>query len=267
MSGSLPTDESAAAGAAAPFAIITGMHRSNTSLLARVLNHAGLAVGDQLIGANEFNPYGHYEDDPIARWHKEVLARRGLGWRVLTDPRIRVDPEEFQGAVRYVEARRARASGPWGFKVPHAVLALDAWARFPEARFAFIFRHPREVIGSLLRRAGIQLYYKPYYPGQAMRTYVVYNRLIRDFRRAHPARSYLIDNRDLLVDPAGVVAHLSERLGLGALSLREGGLVDRGLTGRTHGGLPELVAAGLSRARAPKVVYRELVALSDSAGR
>ena len=58
--------------------VVAGFHRSGTSLVTEILSRAGLFVGDDLIGANPSNPYGHFEDREVVRLHDRLLADVGL---------------------------------------------------------------------------------------------------------------------------------------------------------------------------------------------
>ena len=41
--------------------VVTGMHRSGTSMLAQMVDHLGVAMGERLYGATVNNLHGHYE--------------------------------------------------------------------------------------------------------------------------------------------------------------------------------------------------------------
>ena len=43
-------------------AIVVGMHRSGTSVVAQWLSRSGLFIGDSLLGPNVGNEQGHFED-------------------------------------------------------------------------------------------------------------------------------------------------------------------------------------------------------------
>jgi hypothetical protein len=45
-----------------PILIITGMHRSGTSLTAAFIHKIGLDLGDNLLKYNYWNPKGYFED-------------------------------------------------------------------------------------------------------------------------------------------------------------------------------------------------------------
>src|SRR5882724_5755708 len=86
--------------------VITGMHRSGTSLLANALGRAGVDLGDQLVTAGRGNRHGHFEDVEFLQFHERFLGRRGIG--ALAPPadwQPRATPAE-EGAARQLVARR-----------------------------------------------------------------------------------------------------------------------------------------------------------------
>lgn len=63
--------------------VITGMHRSGTSLTTSLLQSAGVFIGDRLLGNNLSNPKGHFEDLDFVEFHQQLLQAQGLsdeGW-------------------------------------------------------------------------------------------------------------------------------------------------------------------------------------------
>jgi hypothetical protein len=61
---------------------VLGMHRSGTSLIARILNLLGLFLGpDQhLMKATEDNPRGYWEHQTISDLNEEILRCLGGSW-------------------------------------------------------------------------------------------------------------------------------------------------------------------------------------------
>ncbi|HJT73097.1 MAG TPA: hypothetical protein VJ720_03740, partial [Chitinophaga sp.] len=53
--------------------VITGMHRSGTSLITQWLYRCGLHVGDNFMGAGIGNEDGHFEDLDFYNWHRNIL--------------------------------------------------------------------------------------------------------------------------------------------------------------------------------------------------
>ena len=134
-----------------PPILIAGMHRSGTSWVARALHDAGLHLGDDLVGAEPSNPYGHFEDEHVVALHDDALAEHGLTWKS-TEP-----PGPASAAInRKMEAlveERESANQPWGIKDPRLCLFLPDWlAACPNSFVLAVIRRPDEVVASLHRR-------------------------------------------------------------------------------------------------------------------
>lgn len=215
------------------FLIVTGMHRSNTSMLARILGSVGVNFGNQLVDGNESNPYGHFENVPLVRFHEAVLELNKSSWRPLRHREYSVSKALHNEAERIIDANTE--SRLWGFKVPHATLLLNYWATYQQAAFVFIFRHPREVLNSLFRRLGAQVYYKPYFAVNAFLTYCIYNEKLYDFCMHERQRVYLIHNRALLAQPQRVLTEIGKHLQLRlSPNLFSADLIDTRIKGMKH---------------------------------
>jgi GT2 family glycosyltransferase len=202
-----------APGPAAGYAplVLTGMHRSGTSLAASILRSAGVAMGERLMAPHESNPQGFFEDLDFVELHKEALARKGLhpdGW----DARP-IDALGGALSARALDlAGRKSAQVPWGWKDPRTVLLLSFWARvLPASRFVFLFRSPWDVLDSLFRRGDAAVLDQP---GRMAEIWSAYNRRILRFMDREPGRGLLFDADAVAEDPGGFVHAVAERFGL-----------------------------------------------------
>jgi len=132
--------------------IISGMHRSGTSLISSLVQRAGIHIGEKLLGASPSNPRGYFEDLDFYEFHDRLLHERGQTYlhvdRTFTFGPTAVETEHARDLIA------ARVHRPiWGWKDPRTCLFLDFWSQLiPDARFLFVYRHPIEVLLSLLRR-------------------------------------------------------------------------------------------------------------------
>lgn len=176
--------------------IVAGFHRSGTSSVARLMHAAGLFVGDDLIGALPYNPYGHYEDRAIVRLHNHILLDNGINWQVTEDFVPLVNPVRWRDMEEIV-AQRRRAHRLWGFKDPRVCLFLPAWKHLmPSAKVVFSFRHPAHCSYSLSRRHAVELLtetrradvHRRFFevPDLAPRMWLVYNRALLAFAERYP---------------------------------------------------------------------------------
>jgi len=146
--------------------IILGMHRSGTSLVARILSRLGLFVGAHIDG--------HHESIFFRARNQMLLERCGGSWdRPLPIQALLDQPDLRDAAVRqlrssvrsaaflqhlgprrYLRRLRGRAIGPWGWKDPRTVLTLPLWSEvFPEAALLMVRRNGVDVAASLTTRA------------------------------------------------------------------------------------------------------------------
>jgi len=187
--------------------VVAGMHRSGTSLLAALASEAGFDMGARLLPAGPGNRGGHYEDLDFLEFHDAALAARGAA-ALAVAPGFSFAPAPAEMAAARELLRERQAKPRWGFKDPRTTLFLDFWAdRLPEARFLLLYRHPVEVILSLLRR-GLDLDAMAE-PAAALRCWEVYNRRALAFQREHPERCELWDLRALAEDPAAACERLA----------------------------------------------------------
>lgn len=200
--------------------IITGMHRSGTSLLANLLQEAGVAIGQELEAASPFNAKGHFEDVEFMELHRDALGgvdADGEGELLYTATAEQALPwtaEHDERARALVVARRDDAI--WGFKDPRTTLFLDQWAALlPNARFVFIYRSPEFVVNSLRRRRDPHLFTSRSGGGdvflwrRAADMWASYNRRLLRFLPEHAQQCVLLRAESLADD----FSHLLQFLG------------------------------------------------------
>lgn len=135
--------------------VVLGMHRSGTSLVSKMLNNMRINMGDELLGANQFQPYGHWEDVYFYQLNREILFQAGGHWakppeehKVLEAAKWMVDEMKYLTAWKNERYRR------WGFKDPRTILTIRRWELFlPDPHYVIVRRDKEAVINSLERRA------------------------------------------------------------------------------------------------------------------
>jgi len=143
---------------------VLGMHRSGTSLLTRVLNLIGCELPDNLLGAHESNPKGHWESIEAIEINDDLLAALGRRWDDVRELPVdwleRPETEIARQRIRVLIEREFSASRLWVLKDPRlcrlAPIWLEAAAELGmETRVIIPVRHPGEVGYSLARRNGM----------------------------------------------------------------------------------------------------------------
>ena len=140
------------------FYLVTGFHRSGTSLLAQTLSTNGIDMGQELMGATFSNPLGHVEDMPVVRLHDKVYSLNGTDWRY-HDSSPLIKPVWLPNYISsYIEQRQSLTNQLKAVKDPRATHFLKEWQvagnskQNQPIRFVFIYRHWRSACYSLLNR-------------------------------------------------------------------------------------------------------------------
>lgn len=133
--------------------VITGMHRSGTSLVTQWLHKCGLHVGDQFLGAGIGNTEGHFEDVDFVEAHRGILRNlTGNDEGLLNLENLCILPGQ-EKVLHDLVGRKQSAQAQWGWKDPRTCLFLDAYrVILPEAKYLVILRDYRSVVSSLLSR-------------------------------------------------------------------------------------------------------------------
>lgn len=189
--------------------IITGMHRSATSLVASLFDRAGVHLGERLLAADERNRRGFFEDVDFYEFHDHALQARGQTMFVTREFTFLPTPIESERAAQLIAVRAAHSL--WGWKDPRTCLFLDFWREhLPDARFVFVYRHPLDVLLSLMRRQDSHM--TDLWDG--LEAWYVYNQRIAEFRAQHPAQCLLCHSYAVLEQIDAFRACLRERIGL-----------------------------------------------------
>ena len=165
--------------------IITGIHRSGTSLTASLFQSVGVNIGEKLVGPEYGNIRGHFEDIEFVELHKRILQSQhidDLGSNVETKE-ITVKKQQLKIAKKLIKNRQEeneKANKVWGWKDPRTTLFLNFWLQLlPDAKFVFVYRSPWEVVDSLYRRNTDEKLLEQ--PEKAVKMWLNYNQRILDF--------------------------------------------------------------------------------------
>lgn len=146
MTGSSPTT-----------VLITGMHRSGTSLLARLANLVGVDMGpeEEMLPATEFNSKGHWEPQQVVDINDDLFSMLGGSWD--SPPLVPGNWRDMTDGEPLQQRARAFAAGLTGevrgWKDPRLSITWPFWvASLSDVRMVVAFRAPTEVAASLWRR-------------------------------------------------------------------------------------------------------------------
>ena len=131
--------------------VITGMHRSGTSLVAEILTHAGVHFGapEHWLPPDASNPHGYFEDRRVVDLDDRLLRL----WKGTWDEPPLLPPNWLEEAGVQTLAGEASVwrdsvatEEQWGWKDPRASLLLPFWRRLvPGLRCVLCVRDPLEV--------------------------------------------------------------------------------------------------------------------------
>ncbi|MFB2918604.1 glycosyltransferase [Aerosakkonema sp. BLCC-F2] len=179
--------------------IITGMHRSGTSLTAAFVQQIGVNLGSNTFEADEHNRKGYFEDVDFLEFQRAVLQDscppeesgwHDWGW---TENKS-LDSNNF---ANYIEAAKELINSRqhnfpiWGWKDPRTSLMLDFWDDLlPSAKYLFVYRYPWDVEDSISRlKEPIFTKHRDY----ALKIWDYYNRQLIDFYKSHSDRIVLFN--------------------------------------------------------------------------
>jgi hypothetical protein len=199
--------------------LILGMHRSGTSMLARLLASCGLPLGTALLlQPSQDNAHGYWEQAEIVEIHEALLDAFDRTWHGPNGARplpegwlVRRDTLEAKRRLTEIASREvARAGGLWGFKDPRTLRFLPLW---------------REIIAELALDPVYLLAART--PGAVTASLMHRNRLRRDFAEALWAANTLtlldavggdlagvVDYDAWFATPAALTGHLRAVVGL-----------------------------------------------------
>ncbi|EGU0166575.1 tetratricopeptide repeat protein [Vibrio parahaemolyticus] len=204
--------------------IVTGFHRSATSVTANYLLNSGLNMGANLIGGNISNAKGHFEDLEIVALHDEQLVLSETCWQFHDEVQLAAQDQFLKTYV----SKRFGVSQHWGVKDPRTCLFLNEWKQTLGRKgcFLFVVRHWSCCIESLLHRhsrdlaygltevsrqmPGVQFWVQP---ELAAKMWLSYNKRLLEFAKENPQITIMLTQRALF-EGAPIISELNAKFGL-----------------------------------------------------
>ena len=170
--------------------IVTGMHRSGTSLTASLFQKVGVDIGKKLVGPAVGNVKGHFENVDFVEFHKSVLRSHGIDELGCTFEKTIPVAAEYVEIAKKLIADNQETNKHWGWKDPRTALFWDFWLNLlPQANFICVYRSPWEVVDSLYRRGtDVSLLHNP---EMAVKMWIHYNQQVLELHKHFPDRCLL----------------------------------------------------------------------------
>jgi hypothetical protein len=188
------------------------MHRSGTSMVAGVLHHLGVDLGEDLPGKQVSNPLGHYEDGDFLQLNERILASAGGSWDRPPDSEAilsqgAIFQEEIQALIASRKAHNQER--PWGWKDPRTSIVAELYLPYLEnPHLIWCLRPPHDIAASLQARNRIHLQ-------AAEQITAIYHRQIEELLDRHPELPLLkMDYNQLVSSPQNGVDQLIHFLDL-----------------------------------------------------
>ena len=189
---------------------IAGMHRSGTSMVAKLLQVCGVCLGpEEELGYDSSNGEPHYENVRFVALNDKILNRLGGSWD---------NPPDFRGGWEHahdVEAFRSQAKKiirrfhdqhHWGWKDPRNSLTVPFWRGIiPDLRLVICLRNPLEVAHSLRDRG--DLIVTP--------LFLLWLTYYRELLSATPDEQRVVTHYDsYFLDPIAELQRVTNRIGI-----------------------------------------------------
>ena len=139
--------------------LVLSLHRSGSSATAGVLHHLGVNMGDKLLGADESNQKGHFENLEFQNMNEKILSFVGGKWSK-PPSREKIISSDFP--IKEIRSFLLTQIKPiWGLKDPRTTLTFDIWKPYFEeiadVTYIFVWRSLEESICSLSSRDKLDL--------------------------------------------------------------------------------------------------------------
>lgn len=188
--------------------VVTGMHRSGTSLFTNILEEAGFNLGHNLIAPNKGNPNGYYEDLDVVNFHNSILKRSGYNY-LFSEKELNYNIKADDILLANEIINKFKELPYSAIKDPRISLFLNFWDSEITAnkRYVLLYRHPFKVVDSLIRRNTDKKIYFDY--KISFNSWYMYNKKIKEFLMAKPNDCYLLEIDKFISKPEKYIEQLS----------------------------------------------------------
>lgn len=138
--------------------VLLGMHRSGTSVTMSILEELGVFIGDNILGKNDSNPLGHFEDLDFINLNDKILKAAKGDWDNPPSLENILEVEEFFEEEIKSLIRAKNLNVVWGWKDPRTCLTLPLFLKhLKNYKLIVIERDNQEIANSLSKRNGFPI--------------------------------------------------------------------------------------------------------------
>ena len=208
--------------------IVSGMHKSGTSLISLLLSKYGINMGHDGLAPDQDNPNGYIEDAEFLslqrKWFDDYFfdqSKYDFVWRDGGFSELcRIPPlglfEWRSDAVSLFNLKQQEARSQefyWGWKDPRVSLILPFWKSVcSKIRVVCCFRPPWDVLDSLLRRKLDDTFQKS--PFLAIKTWLTFYSAIHDYQQNSPESVIVVNTSYLKEYPGSLLNILRQKWGI-----------------------------------------------------
>lgn len=158
--------------------VILGMHRSGTSMVAGILQQLGANIGNELMEASIYNPFGHFENKQFVDINNKILAISGGDW-LSPPPPENILQQNTHFSNEIVDLINRNKSDFWGWKDPRTTLTIDLFLPYLENPYFIVcYRNDIDIATSLHERDGLEI-------EKSLKLIELYNKRIDSFFKKH----------------------------------------------------------------------------------
>ena len=144
--------------------IVSGMHRSGTSMVGELIHRWGAYGGDtnELKTSDISNPNGYWENLSLQQFNEEILASLGSNWLVPPPYEIEIkkkasDPNLREKALVLIN-KMQNGGNVWFWKDPRLSVLLPFWNQIlTDTIYIICVRNPLDIALSLNKKYGFPI--------------------------------------------------------------------------------------------------------------
>ncbi len=187
-------------------AVVLGMHKSGTTLVAEILHRGGITMVEGVPERSDYDERFYFERAEAVAINKALLGGDAYSLDTV-HLRPRGDDATLRHRIASLVARLEAAGGDWGFKDPRTCLTWPIWRELlPPHRLVCVYRHPLAVERHYRLRNRQSSF-------RALRAWSAYNARVLDAHQAAPAGESLLVSYDALMEDDREIERLRTFLG------------------------------------------------------